>query len=64
VKVQVDRARCRGHAQCTLIAEQVFVIGEDDRALVRTEIVPPEYEGAVEDAVLMCPEAAIDTEAG
>jgi ferredoxin len=26
--------------------------------------VPPEYEGAVEDAVLMCPEAAIETDAG
>ena len=64
MRARVDRARCRGHAQCALIAEEVFVIGADDRAVVRTEVVPPEYEGAVEDAVLMCPEAAIETDAG
>ena len=64
MRVRVDPARCRGHAQCALIAEDVFAITADDRAVVRTEVVPPESEGAVEEAVLMCPEAAIETEAG
>lgn len=64
MKALVDRARCRGHAQCALIAGEVFAIGADDRAVVRAEVVPPEFEGAVEDAVYMCPEAAIETAAG
>lgn len=43
-----------------LIAEEVFAIDETDRAVVRTEVVPPESAGAVEDALVMCPEAAIE----
>jgi ferredoxin len=63
VNVRVDRGKCRGHAQCVLIAPEVFDLGDDDRARVLTEVVPPEAEAAVEDAVLMCPEAAIEADA-
>ena len=59
--VRVDRGKCRGHAQCVLAAPGVFELGDDDRARVLTEVVPPEEAAAVEDAVLMCPEAAIET---
>lgn len=59
MKVLLDRAKCRGHAQCVMIAPEVFDLGDDDRAVVLTETVPPQYEAAVEDAALMCPEAAI-----
>lgn len=62
MKVRVDRGKCRGHAQCVLIAPRVFDLGDDDRARVLTEAVPPEAEAAVEDAVLMCPEAAIEAD--
>jgi ferredoxin len=58
--VRVDHGKCRGHAQCVLIAPGVFELGDDDRARVVTEVVPPEAAAAVEDAVLMCPEAAIE----
>lgn len=60
MKVRVDRGKCRGHAQCVLIAPEVFDLGDDDRAVVLVEIVPPGSQAAVEDAVLMCPEAAIE----
>jgi ferredoxin len=60
VKVRVDRDKCRGHAQCVLIAPEVFDLGDDDRARVLAEAVPPGAEEAVEDAVIMCPEAAIE----
>jgi ferredoxin len=60
LRARVDRDKCRGHAQCVLIAPEVFELGDDDRARVLTEVVPPEAAAAVEDAVLMCPEAAIE----
>lgn len=59
MKVRVDRDKCRGHAQCVMIAPEVFDLGDDDRAVVLTGEVPPEFTAAVEDAVIMCPEAAI-----
>jgi len=64
VNVRVDRDKCRGHAQCVLIAPGVFRLGDDDRARVLTEVVPPEAAAAVEDAVFMCPEAAIEDDEG
>jgi len=62
VKVRVDRSRCRGHAQCVLIAPEVFDLGDDERVIVLTEVVPPEYWDATDDAVFMCPEAAIEAD--
>jgi ferredoxin len=62
VNVRVDRGKCRGHAQCVLIAPEVFDLGDDDRAHVLSEVVPPEAAAAVTDAVLMCPEAAIEAD--
>lgn len=62
MNVRVDRDKCRGHAQCVLIAPGVFVLGDDDRARLLTGVVPPEAEEAVTDAVFMCPEAAIEAD--
>lgn len=57
---RVDISKCRGHGQCALIAPEVFELGDDDRSHVILDPVPPEHADAVRDAVVMCPEAAIE----
>ncbi|MGH3192152.1 MAG: ferredoxin [Streptosporangiaceae bacterium] len=57
---RIDAGKCRGHGQCELIAPQVFELGDDDRGHVIADPVPPECADAVRDAVLMCPEGAIE----
>ena len=57
---RIDAGTCRGHGQCALIAPEVFELGEDDRGHVIADVVPPEYADAVQDAVIMCPEGAIE----
>lgn len=61
MKVKVDRQKCRGHGQCVLIAPDVFDLDDQDRSVVLAEDVPADLESTVEDAVLMCPEGAIET---
>lgn len=64
MNVRVDHARCRGHAQCVSVAPEIFGLGDDDRVFLLTDQVPASLEEAVADAVIMCPEAAIETDAG
>lgn len=59
MRVQVDRDACIGSGMCTTRAPQVFVLGEDEKALVLTEAVPEGLESAVEDAEACCPVEAI-----
>jgi ferredoxin len=61
---RIDAGKCRGHGQCALIAPEVFELGDDDRGHVIVDLVPPEFADAARDAVLMCPEAAIDLTEG
>jgi ferredoxin len=60
VIARIDAAKCRGHGQCELIAPEVFQLGDDDRGHVIVDQVPPASADAVRDAVLMCPEGAIE----
>lgn len=57
---RIDAGKCRGHGQCEQIAPEVFRLGDDDRGHVILDLVPSECADAVQDAVLMCPEGAID----
>jgi ferredoxin len=57
---RIDAARCRGHGQCELIAPEVFQLGDDDRGHVIVDQVPPGSAVAARDAVLMCPEGAVE----
>ena len=59
MKVFVDEKLCQGHARCNLICPEVFDLDEAGFASVITEVIPPEQEAAVKDAVLNCPEHAI-----
>lgn len=57
---RIDPAKCRGHGQCEQIAPDVFALGEDDRGHVIAPCVPAGQEPLVRDAVLLCPEEAIE----
>jgi ferredoxin len=63
MKVIVDASRCDLHGECVIAAPEVFEI-EDDRDDVT--VIDPEpgehLRSNVEDAVLMCPVAAISLE--
>jgi ferredoxin len=61
VDVFVDKDLCQGHARCNLICPEVFDLDEAGFAVVLSQQVPAEHEGAVEDAVQNCPEQAIVT---
>jgi ferredoxin len=62
MKVWIDPQLCQGHAMCALACAQVFRLSDEDgHAMIDNEIVPPEFEDAVELAARSCPEGAIQT---
>jgi ferredoxin len=63
VKVRVDSERCQGHTLCKMIAPDSFELNEiDGSSSPVSEVVPPEEEDAVREAVHSCPEQAIPIE--
>jgi ferredoxin len=60
---RIDLAKCRGHGQCQAIAPEIFQLGEDDKSHVIVSQVPPALAAAADDAVVMCPEGAIEVTA-
>lgn len=62
--MRIDAALCRGHGQCQAVAPEIFSVGEDDRAHLAApgQDVAAADGQAVEDAIAMCPEAAISWE--
>lgn len=60
MKVAVDPAKCQGHARCNLIAPEIFDLDEAGYAVVISPDVPAEFEAAVRNAVVNCPEGAIE----
>lgn len=63
MKVFVDTAACEVHGDCVVAAPDVFDIGEDDD-VVQVLVPEPgeEYRAVVNQAVKMCPVAAIRVE--
>jgi ferredoxin len=59
VRVQVDRARCQGHARCWAEAPDLFVLDDDGYSAVNDVEVPPELEDAARRGANACPERAI-----
>lgn len=60
MKVRVDGQRCQGHTLCSMIAPDAFVLDDvDGTASPASELVPPDQEDAVREAVQSCPEQAI-----
>lgn len=59
MKVEVERSKCRGYANCLMAAPDVFSIDETDLVVLLTEHPSPDQEEDVEKAVLECPARAI-----
>jgi len=55
----VDKSLCIGCGICAEICPEVFEIGDDGKAQVKINPVPPEIEDRCRDAADQCPESAI-----
>jgi ferredoxin len=60
MKVAVDPGKCQGHARCNLIAPELFDLDEGGYAVVIDPNVATEHEAAARNAVINCPEGAIE----
>ena len=58
MRVDVDMDLCQSHGECCFAAPEVFELGEDD-VLKWVEHPDESQRAAVEQAVLVCPVAAI-----
>ncbi|MCS7228275.1 MAG: ferredoxin [Endomicrobia bacterium] len=61
MKVKIDKDLCTACGLCADSCPEVFVMGEDT-AVVKTELVPVEYEQKVKEAAQNCPTEAIKIE--
>lgn len=59
MKAFVDSDTCMGCGVCETICPKVFALGDDPVAKVLVDVVPPELEGDVRDAMDQCPEQSI-----
>ena len=55
-RISIDRSLCNGHGVCEAIAPDVFELGDDGLAVLRTGVSEDE---AVRDACSNCPTGAI-----
>ena len=63
MKVWVDAGRCQGHTLCTMIAPDSFELNDiDGTSSPVNEVVPPDQEDLVREAMQSCPEQAIRIE--
>ena len=59
MRVEVDRDRCVGNAICVGIAPDLFVLDDDDYAMVTKDPIPADEEALAEQAIAECPRAAL-----
>jgi ferredoxin len=59
MKVFVDPDICMGCGVCETISPKVFKMGSEPYASVLVDVVPPEEEANVREAMDACPESAI-----
>jgi ferredoxin len=59
MRVVVDRARCEANALCMAAAPEVFAVDDDDVLHVLEDSPPEEMRSRVEEAVRVCPRAAL-----
>jgi ferredoxin len=58
-KVEVDFDLCESNARCMDVAPEVFEVRDDDFLYILDEHPPDELRAKVEEAVRLCPKAAI-----
>jgi ferredoxin len=60
MKVRVDPERCQGHTLCAMIAPNMFQLSDiDGTSSAICDVVPPDQQELVLEAVHSCPEQAI-----
>ena len=62
MRVVVDYDLCESNALCMGVAPEVFEVREDDNLYILNENPPEEIRDKVEQAVRLCPKAAISIE--
>jgi ferredoxin len=63
ITVRVDSAKCQGHARCSALAPELFLLDEFGNAReARSGCVPPELVDKAYMARANCPEEAIIVE--
>lgn len=62
MRVTVDRTRCQGYGNCVSSAPGVFDLDDDNLAVVLVEEPSEERRAEVEQAMKLCPVAAITVE--
>lgn len=59
MKIVASRELCKGHGQCELFAPDVFEVDDDALVTVKTPVIDPAQQEAVEEAITHCPESAL-----
>lgn len=62
MRVKVDRDRCEGNAICVGIAPDLFDLDDDEYAVLKVDVIPPDQEELASRAVAECPRAALSRE--
>ncbi|MFE3001612.1 ferredoxin [Nocardia sp. NPDC059246] len=63
MKITVDPALCAAHGDCVIAAPDIFDLGDDDEVVRILDDSPGEqYRAQVEEAVRLCPVAALRVE--
>lgn len=63
MKVVVDMDLCEAHGECVVAAPEIFELGDDDEVVTVLQAEPPEdLRDKAEEAVKVCPVAAITLE--
>jgi ferredoxin len=59
MKIEVNAARCSGHARCNAVAPEIYELDDGGFCAVTTLDVAPEQEAAALRGAEACPERAI-----
>lgn len=62
MRLTVDRARCEGHGMCEQVAPGLLHLDDHGELVIDQEAVPSDGAGEAEDAVHVCPVAALALE--
>lgn len=58
MEISVDRARCAGHAICTIITPEVFDLDDEGKAILLST-ANQSTAGEIRESAAACPAAAI-----
>ncbi|MFE9327522.1 ferredoxin [Nocardia sp. NPDC052278] len=60
MKIEIDRARCQGHALCAAVDETLFPLDEEGYSAVRDQQdIAPADENTARTGAAACPERAL-----